>query len=285
MGQLDGRVAVITASTRSIGRGIAEAFHAEGASVVLSGRNPEKGQKALEEMGGGDRLHFVAADASKQADVEGLVDATVEKFGRVDIVVPNAGGVANTAPVAMMSDEEWQYELDFNINQTFWMTRRALKYMVPQEFGRIIGMSSMYGKISTMAVPGYITNKHAIIGLMKAVAKEVGQSGITANAICPGFVPTDMFYETGPATVEAMGLPDLDALAAVMYSVTALQRPNTVEEVAAACVLLASDLGGGITGTTINVDAGASHVIVMVGSPFDLSPLESLIAQRDTINS
>jgi NAD(P)-dependent dehydrogenase (short-subunit alcohol dehydrogenase family) len=258
MGQLDGRVAVITASTRSIGRGIAEAFHAEGASVVLSGRNPEKGQKAIEEMGGGDRLHFIAADASKQADIEALVDGTAEKFGRVDIVVPNAGGVANTAPVAMMSDEEWQYELDFNINQTFWMARRALKYMVPQQFGRVIGMSSMYGKITTMAVPGYITNKHAIIGFCKALAKEVGTQGITANAICPGFVPTDMFYETGPATVEAMGLPDLDALAAVMYSVTAIQRPNTVEEGAAACVLLASDLGAGISGTTINVDGGAS---------------------------
>jgi NAD(P)-dependent dehydrogenase (short-subunit alcohol dehydrogenase family) len=255
---LDGKVAVITASTRSIGRGIAEAYHAEGAKVVLSGRNAEKGAKAIEEMGGGDRLHFIAANASKQADIEALVDGTVEKFGRVDIIVPNAGGVNNTAPVSMISDEEWQYELDFNINQTFWMTRRALKYMIPQQFGRIIGMSSMYGKISTMAVPGYITNKHAIIGLMKAVAKEVGTQGITANAVCPGFVPTDMFYETGPATVEAMGLPDLDALAQLMYSITAIQRPNTVEEVAAACVLLASDLGAGITGTTINVDGGAS---------------------------
>lgn len=258
MGQLDGRVAVITASTRSIGRGIAEAFHAQGASVVLSGRSAEKGARAIEEMGGGDRLHFIAADASSKDDVEALVDGTVERFGRVDIIVPNAGGVANTAPVAAMSDEEWQYELNFNINQTFWMTRKALQYMIPQQFGRIIGMSSMYGKITTMAVPGYITNKHAIIGLMKAVAKEVGTQGITANAVCPGFVATDMFYETGPATVEAMGLPDLDALAAVMYSVTCIQRPNTAEEVAAACVLLASDLGAGITGTTINIDGGAS---------------------------
>ena len=145
------------------------------------------------------------------AHLAAMFDDCAGTFGGVDIVVPNAGGVANTAPVAMMSDEEWQYELDFNINQTFWMARRALKYMVPQQHGRIIGMSSMYGKITTMAVPGYITNKHAIIGFMKALAKEVGTSGITANAVCPGFVPTDMFYETGLATVEAMGLPDLDA--------------------------------------------------------------------------
>jgi 3-hydroxybutyrate dehydrogenase/3-oxoacyl-[acyl-carrier protein] reductase len=100
MGQLDGKVAVITASTRSIGRGIAEAFHAEGAKVVLSGRNAEKGAKAIEEMGGGDRLHFIAANASKQADIEALVDGTVEKFGRVDIIVPNAGGVNNGKSVA-----------------------------------------------------------------------------------------------------------------------------------------------------------------------------------------
>ena len=258
MGLLDGKVATITASTRSIGRGIAQAFHDEGATVVLSGRNEEKGRTAIEEMGGGDRLHFIACDASKQAQVEALVDGTVAKCGRIDIIVPNAGGVANTAPVAMMSDEEWQYELDFNLNQTFWMTRRALKYMLPQQSGRIIGMSSMYGKITTMAVPGYIANKHAIIGLMKAVAKEVGTQGITANALCPGFVATDMFYETGPATVEAMGLPNLDALAQLMFSVTAIQRPNTEAEVAAAAVLMASDLGAGITGTSINVDGGAS---------------------------
>jgi len=258
MGQLDGRVAVITASTRSIGRGIAEMYHAEGASVVLSGRSADKGAKAIEEMGGGDRLHFIAADASSKADIEALVDGTVERFGRVDIIVPNAGGVANTNVVANMTDEEWQYELDFNINQTFWMTRRALKYMIPQGHGRIIGMASMYGKISTAGVPGYIANKHAIIGLMKAVAREVGTLGITANAVCPGFVPTDMFYETGPASAAAMGLEDLDALAKLMYSITCIQRPNTVEEVAAACLLLASDLGGGITGTTINIDGGAA---------------------------
>lgn len=258
MGQLDGRVAVITASTRSIGRGIAEMFHAEGASVVISGRSADKGAKAIEEMGGGDRLHFIACDASKQADVEALVDGTAERFGRVDIVIPNAGGVANTNMVANMTDEEWQYELDFNINQTFWMARRGLKYMIPQGHGRIIGMASMYGKITTMGVPGYITNKHAIIGFCKALAKEVGTMGITSNAICPGFVATDMFYETGPASAAAMGLEDLDALAKLMYGVTAIQRPNTEAEVAAACLLLASDLGGGITGTTINVDGGAA---------------------------
>ena len=257
MGKLDGRVAVVTAGTRSIGRGIAEAFLAEGAKVVVSGRSAEKGARAVEEMGG-DNVHFIAADATSQSDIEALVDGTVEHFGKIDISVFNAGGVDKTSMVADFTDEEWQYELNFNLNQIFWGTRRSLKYMLPQGYGRILNMSSMYGKIVTPGVAGYITNKHAIIGFSKATAHEVGQQGVTVNAICPGFVETDLFYESGPATVEAMGLPDLDALAAIMYNPTAIKRANTVEEVGALAVLLASKEGGGMTGGAYNVDGGAS---------------------------
>jgi len=257
MGKLDGRVAVVTAGTRSIGRGIADAFLAEGAKVVVSGRSAEKGAAAVAEMGG-ENVHFIACDATKQSDINALIDGTVEHFGKIDIAVFNAGGVANTSMVADFTDEEWQYELNFNLNHCFWGTRRSLKYMLPQQYGRIINMSSMYGKITTPGVAGYITNKHAIIGFSKATAHEVGLAGVTVNAICPGFVATDMFYETGPATVEAMGLPDLDALAAIMYNPTAIKRPNTVEEVAAMAVLLASTEGAGITGGSFNVDGGAS---------------------------
>jgi 3-hydroxybutyrate dehydrogenase len=258
MGKLDGMVAVVTASTRSIGFGVAKAYLAEGAKVVLSGRNAEKGAAAVAELGGGPNVHFIACDATKQADVEALVDGTVKHFGRIDIAVFNAGGVAATSMLADFSDEEWQYELNFNLNHCFWGTRRAIKYMAPQNFGRIINMSSMYGKITTVGVAGYITNKHAIIGFSKAAAHEVGLAGITVNAVCPGFVETDMFFETGPATVAAMGLPDMDALAAIMYSPTAIKRPNTVEEVAAMCTLLASKEGAGMTGGSFNVDGGAS---------------------------
>lgn len=258
MGKLDGRVAVITAGTRSIGRGIAEAFLAEGAKVVVSGRSAEKGAAAVAEMGG-TNVHFIACDATKKEDVEALVDGTVDHFGRVDITVFNAGGVANTAMVADFSDEEWQYELNFNINQCFWGTRRALKYMLPQQYGRILLMSSMYGKYAVPGIAGYVTNKHAIIGLAKATASEVGTQGITVNAICPGFVATDMFYETGPVTVEAMGLGSLDDLAAIMYNPTHIKRPNTVEEVGALALLLASHEGGGFTGGAYNVDGGAAH--------------------------
>jgi len=258
MGQLDGKVAVITASTRSIGRGIAEAFLAEGAKVVISGRNAEKGAVALKEIGGGDNLHFIACDATKKGDIEALVNGTVAHFGKLDIAVFNAGGVDKTNVVANMTDEEWQYELDFNINHCFYGTRAALQHMLPQKSGRIMNMASMYGKIVTPGVPGYITNKHAIIGLSKATSAEVATQGITVNAICPGFVWTDMFEETGPASATAMGLADLNALGDLMASASHIKRPNTVEEVGAACVWLASDLGGGVTGIALNVDGGAA---------------------------
>jgi 3-hydroxybutyrate dehydrogenase len=262
MGVLDGQVAVITAGTRSIGRGIAEAFLAEGAAVVVNGRSIDKGKTAVEEMmaasGAGDRVLFVPGDAGVQADVEHLIEETVEHFGRLDIAVFNAGGLKDTAPVASITDEEWQYELNFNLNSTFWGMRAALQHMIPQKSGRIINMSSLEGKRGTAGLPGYVAAKHGMIGLTKACAHEVGIDGITVNAICPGLVITDMFYETGQHTSEAMGLSNVDALVAELVKDSAIRRPVTVEEVAAAALLLASPLGSGITGTTINVDGGSA---------------------------
>jgi len=258
MGVLDGKVAAITAGTRGLGRGIAEAYLREGAQVVVNSRNPDKGAKALAEMGAGDRAHFIAGDASRQADVEAVVDGTIERYGQLDIMVLNAGGVDNTQPVVDMSDEEWDFEVNYNLNHTFWGMRRALKHMIPRESGRIIAMSSIEGKLGKPGIAGYVATKHAIIGLVKAAAREVGTQGITINAICPGIVLTDAFYDNGPRTIEAMGLPDLDALAHIFYKDSAIQRPNTVEEVAAAAVFLASPPAGGITGTALNVDGGSS---------------------------
>ena len=262
MGLLDGKVAAITAGTRSIGRAIAEIYLAEGASVVVNGRSPEKGQTAVDEMsaaGAGDRVHFIAGNAGVQADVENVINGTVAHFGRIDIAVLNAGGVDKTAPVSLMTDEEWQYELNLNLNSTFWGMRASLQHMLPQKSGRIICMSSVEGKRGTPGIPGYAANKHAIIGLAKSCANEVGTEGITVNSICPGLVLTDMFYETGPATVESYGLGGLDDLASLYTQAAAIKRPVTVEEVAAVALLLASPAGAGITGTAVSVDGGTSH--------------------------
>ncbi len=213
----------------------------------------------MAKAGAGDRVHFIAGDAGVQADVENVVNGTVAHFGRIDIAVLNAGGVKTTSPVATMTDEEWQYELNLNLNSTFWGMRASLQHMLAQKSGRIICMSSVEGKRGTPGIPGYAANKHAIIGLAKACANEVGTQGITVNSICPGLVLTDMFYDSGPTTVEVLGLENLDALADLYTQSAAIKRPVTVDEVAAVALLLASPAGAGITGTSISVDGGTAH--------------------------
>jgi NAD(P)-dependent dehydrogenase (short-subunit alcohol dehydrogenase family) len=256
MGTLDGKVAAITGGTRSIGRAMAEAFLREGATVVVNGRDPQKGATAVAEMGAGERVAFYAGDASKQAVVEGLVDFTVERFGKLDIMCLNSGGVQNTAPVAMMTDEEWNLEIDWNLNHVFWGMRRALQHMIPRESGRILVTSSVEGKIAKPGLPGYNTTKHAVNGLVKCAAKEVGTMGITVNAILPGLIETDIVRDTGPASAVAMGLPSYDALIELFSAESAIKRPNTVEEVAAVAVMLASDQARNITGCMFPVDGG-----------------------------
>ena len=118
-GTLTGKVACITGGTRSIGRAMAEAFLAEGARVVVNGRDEVKGAAAVAEMGGGDNVAFYGGDVSKQSAVEGLIDFTIAHYGQLDVCCLNSGGVAMTAPVAQMSDEEWQLEVDWNLNHVF----------------------------------------------------------------------------------------------------------------------------------------------------------------------
>ncbi|WP_420450284.1 SDR family NAD(P)-dependent oxidoreductase [Ilumatobacter sp.] len=255
-GRLDGRVALVTASTRSIGRAIAESFVSEGAKVVINGRSTEKGERALAEMDAGDDVAFRPGSATDRGAVEGLVDFAIERFGRLDIAVANAGGIGDSAPIIDMSDEEWQYELDLNLNHTFWLTRRALRHMVPAGWGRIIAISSVEGKQGKPNVAGYSANKHAINGFVKAVAREVGRSGVTVNAICPGIVETDMLRERAGAS---LGLDGVGAVIEHFVKDTALQRPVTVEEIAAFAVHLASDLGGGFSGGTISLDGGDAY--------------------------
>ena len=256
---LDKRVAVITGGTRGIGRGIAEAFAAEGAAVVLSGRSQDKGQQALNEMGLGDRAMFVQCDVRRQADVNNLVDQAAQRYGSVDILVNNAGGSDGFALVHEMSDEAWLNALEWNLNAVFWGTRRALRYMLERGWGRIINISSVEGKQANKpTVCHYITNKHAINGLTKAVAFEYGPKGITCNAICPGAIETDTMRELGPQAAAGAGITYQQFMDNYAQE-SAIKRLNTVREVAAMASLLASDVGGGITGALINVDGGTAQ--------------------------
>jgi 3-hydroxybutyrate dehydrogenase len=256
MGKLDGKVAAISGSTRSIGRAIAEAFAREGASVVVNGRDEAKGQRCLEEMGVGDRAAFYAGDATNQSAVEGLVDFAIDHYGQLDVMVLNSGGVKMTAPVAQMTDEEWQLELDWNLNHVFWGMRRALQHMIPRQYGRILVTSSVEGKLGKPGIPGYVTCKHAVNGLVKAAAQEVGTLGITVNALLPGIIETDIVRETGPDSAVAMGVGTYDNMIELFTAESAIKRPNTAEEVAAAALLLASDAARNITGCLFPIDGG-----------------------------
>ena len=250
-----GRWAIVCGSSQGLGRACAEALVAEGVNVVLNGRDAAKGQVCLDEMNAGSRAAFFAGDASKQSVVEGLIDFTIEHYGHLDICCLNSGGVQNTAPVAQMSDEEWTLEIDWNLNHVFWGMRRALQHMIPRDYGRILVTSSVEGKAGKPGISGYNTTKHAVLGLVKSAAKEVGPTGITVNAILPGLIETDIVLATGPASAASMGIT-YDEMVAMFCKDSAIKRMNTVEEVAAVAVMLASEAARNFTGCMFPVDGG-----------------------------
>ena len=254
--KLAGKVAAVTGGSRSIGRGIVEAFLAEGARVALNGRDPEKGQRALAELGAGERAIFVPGDVRSSADVKRLVDAAAQRFGRLDVMVNNAGGITAPAPVASLSDDAWANDLQWNLTSVFYGMKHAFAHMLPNKSGAVINVSSVEGKMGVPGMAGYAAAKHGIHGLTKSGAAEVGRLGITVNAICPGLILTDAVTMGGPTTAAAMGLSYEEMIEKVFKAKTLTGELNTVEQVAAVAVLLASDAGRGITGTFVNVDGG-----------------------------
>ena len=256
--KLQGRVAAVTGGSAGIGRGIAEAFLAEGAKVAIMARNAGKAEAMLAEINAGDDLIFIQGDAMDQQSVEHFVTHTAERFGQIDILVNNAGGAGDLQPVANLSDEAFDECMKWNVYSTFWGIRKALQLMLPQKWGRIINISSMEGKHGKPVLTAYTAAKHAVNGMTKSIAREVGAEGITVNAICPGLIITDIVKDNGPKTAEAMGMT-FDEMVTTFSQEAAIQRPNTVEEVAAVAVLLASDVGGGITGALMSVDGGTAQ--------------------------
>jgi 3-hydroxybutyrate dehydrogenase len=257
MGVLEGRVACITGGTRGIGLAIAKAFLDEGAKVVINGRDAAKAQTSIDGLNAGANVHFIAGDVKKREDCEAVVQGTVDHFGRIDILVPNAGGGSDYAPVAQMTDAAMEDAMVWNFWHTFWTMRAALQHMIPQESGRIITMSSVEGKVGKPAISSYVAAKHAINGLTKSAAKEVGTLGITVNAVCPGAIETDIMMSQGPEAAGAMGLT-YEGLLDLFAQESAVKRLNDPEDVALVAVLLASDAGAGITGSMISIDGGTA---------------------------
>ena len=255
MGLLQDRVALVTGGSRGIGKAVAAALAGQGAKVVICARDGEAARKAADEISpGGGRVLAFRADVAEKADARTLIRDIVARWGQIHILVNNAG-INARIPIDSDDDIRWVQILTVNVVGTYYITREVLRHMPNSDGGRIINISSVLGRFGVPAYTAYCTAKHGIIGFTRALALEVVGRGITVNAICPGWVETDMAALGMRETAEAMGMSPEEfrkqALAAVP-----IQRMLDPEEIANLAVYLASDAAAGMTGQAINLCGG-----------------------------
>jgi NAD(P)-dependent dehydrogenase (short-subunit alcohol dehydrogenase family) len=255
--KLTNRLALITGGGRGIGRAIALEFAREGAAVAVAARSVDQVESVAAELR--DRFQTkavgVACDVSDGSSVQQMF-ATVNKFFErgPDILVNNAG-IAESAPLVKTTDELWRRILEVNLSGTFYCTRAALPAMIANGWGRIINVASIAGKTGAPYVAAYSASKHGVVGLTRSVALEVATKGITVNAICPGYVDTDMTSRGIENITLKTKLSAEEALES-LKKMSPQNRIITPQEVAALALLLASAEGAGINGQAINVDGG-----------------------------
>ncbi|CAB3913550.1 3-hydroxybutyrate dehydrogenase [Achromobacter mucicolens] len=255
---LKGKVALVTGSTSGIGLGIATAFAQQGADIVLNGfgdaADIEKLRSDLASKHG-VKVIYDGADLSKGAAVRELVENTVRQLGRIDILVNNAG-IQHTALIEDFPAEKWDAILALNLSAVFHGTAAALPHMKKQGSGRIINIASAHGLVASASKSAYVAAKHGVVGFTKVTALETAGQGITANAICPGWVRTPLVEKQITALAEKNGV-DQEAAARELLSE---KQPSlqfvTPEQLGGTAVFLASDAAAQITGTTVSVDGG-----------------------------
>ena len=256
--RLKDKTALITGGGRGIGRAVAFALAREGARVAVVARTESEVTRVaaeIKEECGTQTLSF-ACDVSKMESVSGAFAEAAAKFRRgIDILVNNAG-IAESAPLLKTDDEMWQRHLGINLSGTFYCTRAALPMMIAGGWGRIINIASIAGKTGAPYISAYAASKHGVLGLTRSVALEVATKGITVNAICPGYVETDMTSHAVEKITALTGRTTEEART-VIERMSPQNRLVTPEEVAALALLLASDEGRGINGQAINVDGGS----------------------------
>ena len=239
---LEGKIAVITGASRGIGKAIARAFVDHGATVCFTYMSSDEKARALEKELGGTVKGY-KSDAADFDAAQKLIDQVVEEFGRVDVLINNAGITRDTL-LMRMTEEQWDEVIQVNLKSVFNLTKAAIRPMMKARSGSIVNMSSVVGVKGNAGQSNYSASKSGILGFTKSVALELGSRNIRSNAIAPGFIETEMTGALDDKTVQAW------------REAIPLKRGGTPEDVANLAVFLASDMSGYITGQTIHVDGG-----------------------------
>ncbi len=255
---LKNKSALVTGSTSGIGLGIARALSRAGANVMLNGfGNAEAIGRLCRELAdaGGGRVAYHAADVRSAAEVAALVAATEQAFGAVDILVNNAG-IQFVAPTEDFPEERWDAVLDTVLNASFHAIKAALPGMRRRNWGRIVNLVSVHGLIASPFKSAYVAAKHGQIGLTKTVALEVAETGITCNAVCPGYVLTPLVEGQIDSQAQVHQLPRERVIREVMLAAQPSKRFVEIDDVAALIVFLCGDAAKSITGAAIPIDGG-----------------------------
>jgi 3-hydroxybutyrate dehydrogenase len=249
---LNGKIALITGGGRGIGREIALTFARQGARIAVAARTTEQVEQVAKEIG--NNAIALVCDVSDSESVSRMFSDLRERLGDADILVNNAG-IAESATFVNTTDELWHRHISINLSGTFYCTRAALPSMLKKGWGRIINVASIAAKTGAPYVAAYTASKHGVLGLTRTVALEVATRGVTVNAICPGYVDTEMVARGIEQITSKTGRTAEEALES-LKKMSPQNRLVTAEEVAALALLLASDEGRGINGQGINVDGG-----------------------------
>ena len=251
------RVALITGSTSGIGLGIAKKLANEGFDVALNSFEPEADVTEVfaevDALGTG-RVIYLQADLSKREGGQ-LVDATVAAFGKIDVLVNNAG-IQKVAPVEEFDPDDWERVTAIALDGSFHTIRRAIPGMAARGWGRIINVASAHGLVASPFKSAYVSAKHGVLGLTKTVALEVAERGVTVNAICPGYVLTPLVEAQLKDQARVHGISEDEVKRNIMLAPQPTKQFVTVEEVAALAFFLCGDMARSITGAAIAMDGG-----------------------------
>jgi 3-hydroxybutyrate dehydrogenase len=251
---LQGKTALVTGSTSGIGLGIAKALAAQGANIVLNGFGDVEGPSA-EIKAQGVQVTYHGADMSKPAEIQDMMAHAATTFGSVDILVNNAG-IQHVARVENFPAERWDAIIAINLSSAFHATRLALPAMQAKNWGRIINVASVHGLVGSAEKSAYVAAKHGVVGLTKVTALENATTGVTCNAICPGWVLTPLVQKQVDAKAAAQGISNEAATKQLLGEKEPSMQFTTPEELGALAVFLCSPAGNNVRGVAWNMDGG-----------------------------